>query len=260
FSIPDFLAGDFRALLIFVTALAFGAIGFSDDLVKVTKKQNKGLTALQKLILQVAVSVIFLVLLQFMGGIDGNLLIPFTGVEIKLPWILYMILAAIFITGTNNGTNLTDGVDGLLAGTTLPIMGFFALAGCFALAGGQNAVTIPSAAMAGGLIGFLIFNYHPAKVFMGDTGSLFIGGMVTSVAFVARNPLILILVGIIYYWTTLSVMLQVGYFKLTHGKRIFKMAPFHHHLEKSGWNEYKLFWVYTLVTAVLCVIGWFGIA
>ncbi|MBR6763584.1 MAG: phospho-N-acetylmuramoyl-pentapeptide-transferase [Clostridia bacterium] len=260
FSIPDFLTGDFRALLIFLTSLAFGAIGFSDDLVKVTKKQNKGLTALQKMILQVAVSALFLVALQFMGGIDGNLFVPFVGVEIKLPWILFVILAAIFVTGTDNATNLTDGVDGLLSGTTLPIMIFFALAGSFVLTGGAASVTIPAAAMAGGLIGFLIYNYHPAKVFMGDTGSLFIGGMVASMGFVAGNPLILVLVGLIYYWTVLSVMLQVGYFKLTHGKRIFKMAPFHHHLEKSGWNEYKLFWVYTLVTAVLCAIGWFGIA
>ncbi len=260
FAIPDMMKGDFTALLILFPALAFGAIGAFDDLVKVTKKRNKGLTALQKFILQLAVSALFLVGMRLAGFSDGSLPIPFTGFTAKLPWFLFLILGVIFITGTDNATNLTDGVDGLLAGMTLPIMIFFALAGFFLRFGeGRGALAVPAAALAGGLIGFLIYNFHPAKVFMGDTGSLFIGGFFTALGFAAGNPLILVIAGLLYYWETLSVMLQVGYFKISHGKRIFKMAPFHHHLEKSGWSEIKIFIVFTLVTALLSAAAWFAV-
>ncbi|MBO4406725.1 MAG: phospho-N-acetylmuramoyl-pentapeptide-transferase [Clostridia bacterium] len=260
FSIPDMIKGDFTVLLVLFPALAFGAIGAFDDLVKVTKKRNKGLTALQKFILQLAVSALFLVGIHLAGLSDGSLPIPFAGISIKLPWLLFLVLGVIFITGTDNATNLTDGVDGLLAGMTLPIMIFFALAGFFLRFGeGYGSLGIPAAAMAGGLIGFLIYNFHPAKVFMGDTGSLFIGGFFAALGFVAGNPLILVILGLLYYWETLSVMLQVGYFKITHGKRIFKMAPFHHHLEKSGWSEIRIFTVFTAITALLAVAAWFAV-
>jgi len=258
FSAGLMLKGDFSPVIALLPGLAFGAIGFFDDYVKVIKKTNKGLTAKQKLILQVAASAIFLVILQYTGHLDGSLHIPFAGLTVKLPWLLFVLLAALFITGTDNATNLTDGIDGLLAGMTLPIAVFFTLA-CKLRVENAASLSITAAALAGGLIGFLIFNYHPAKVFMGDTGSLFIGGMFASFGFMINRPLELILLGILFYWETLSVMMQVGYFKLTHGKRIFKMAPFHHHLEKCGWKELKIFWVFTLITAVMCAVTWFAI-
>ena len=260
FSIPDMSRGDLTSLLILFPALAFGGIGAFDDLVKVTKKRNKGLTALQKFLLQLVVSALFLAGMHLAGLSDGKLPIPFTGFTAELPWILFLILGIVFITGTDNATNLTDGVDGLLAGMTLPIMVFFALAGFFLRFGdGRGALAVPAAALAGGLIGFLIYNFHPAKVFMGDTGSLFIGGFFAALGFAAGNPLILVITGLLYYWETLSVMLQVGYFKISHGKRIFKMAPFHHHLEKSGWSEIKIFIVFTLITALLSAAAWFAV-
>lgn len=259
FSIPFFKERDFTGLLVLIPALLFGAVGAFDDLVKVTKKRNKGLTALQKLILQVAVAALFVVALQYTKNITGDVPIPFTKAGLHLPWLLFVILAALFVTGTDNATNLTDGIDGLLSGTTLPIAVFFALACTFKMEGASASVAIPAAALAGGLIGFLIYNYHPAKVFMGDTGSLFIGGMLSTISIAIGNPLLLVVVGLFFYWETLSVMLQVGYFKLTHGKRIFKMAPFHHHLEMCGWNEYKIFWTFTIFHAVMCVLAWFAL-
>ena len=153
--------------------------------------------------------------------------------------------------------NLTDGVDGLASGVTVPVMVFFAAT---AYIWKQEAVALVPAAMVGALIGFLCFNFHPAKVFMGDTGSLFLGGLVCGLAFALDMPLALLLVGLVYICETLSVILQVGYFKLTHGKRIFKMTPIHHHFEMSGWSEVKIFTVFTLVTAVMCVIAWLGIS
>ena len=259
FSIPYFKKGDLTGLLVLIPAVAFGAIGAFDDLVKVTKKRNKGLTALQKLILQVAVAVLFVVALQYTRSITGMVPIPFTKLTLQLPWLLFVILAAIFVTGTDNATNLTDGIDGLLAGTALPPAVFFALACTLRFDGVNASVAVPAAALAGGLVGFLIYNYHPAKVFMGDTGSLFIGGLLSTMSLAVGNPLLLVVIGLFFYWETFSVMLQVGYFKLTHGKRIFKMAPFHHHLEMCGWNEYKIFWTFTIFHAVMCLLAWLAI-
>ena len=167
-----------------------------------------------------------------------------------------MVFAAFVMVGTVNAVNLTDGVDGLATGVTIPVMLFYVAVSAWY---GRSDLITAAAAMAGGLSAFLIYNFHPAKVFMGDTGSLFLGGAVCGLAFALDIPLVLILVGIIYILETLSDILQVGYFKLTHGKRIFRMAPLHHHLELGGWSEVKLFCVFSGVTLLACVLAFLGV-
>ena len=252
----DFKAGDFSALMVFVFALVFGAIGFVDDFCKVKFHKNEGLTAPQKFLLQLAAAIVFIVLLRNMGMISNDLYIPFVNVTIVLPWAVYMVLAAFIIVGCVNSVNLTDGVDGLATGVTMPVALFFT---AVALMWNRAGVGVLSSALFGGLCAFLIYNFHPAKVFMGDTGSLFLGGMVCGLAFALDIPLILVLVGLIYICETMSDIIQVTYFKLTHGKRIFRMAPLHHHLEMGGWSEVKLFCVFTIITAVCCVLAFWGV-
>ena len=238
-------------------ALAYGLVGMVDDLAKIKKKQNAGLTPLQKLILQIVVSAVFITVLRITGGVDTAVWVPFANVSFEIPWIVYIIFAAFIIVGADNAVNLTDGLDGLAAGVTLPVALFFTAVG---LRQGNGGVAVFAAALAGALAAFLIFNFHPAKVFMGDTGSLFLGGAVAGLAFACDMPLILIPVGIIYIWETLSVIIQVTYFKISHGKRVFKMAPFHHHMEMCGWGERKIVLTFAAVTAVLCVAAWcFGV-
>ena len=167
-----------------------------------------------------------------------------------------MVFAAFVIVGCVNAVNLTDGVDGLSSSVTIPVMVFFATTSYL---WGKTTLALLPAALVGGLAAFLVYNHHPAKVFMGDTGSLFLGGMVCGMAFALDMPLILILVGIIYLCETLSVILQVTYFKLTHGKRIFKMTPIHHHFELCGWKEEKIVFVFTAITLVMCVLAYLGV-
>jgi len=182
--------------------------------------------------------------------------VPFLQVSFPVSEVVYYIFAAFVIVGTVNAVNITDGIDGLAAGVSLPVaLCYSAIAFLWA----RESVSIFAAALAGALVGFLFFNFHPAKVFMGDTGSLFLGGAVCALAFVMDMPLILVPLGIVYIVETLSDIIQVGYFKLTHGKRIFKMAPIHHHFEMCGWNEYKIFFVFTGVSAVFAVISYLGV-
>ena len=253
----NFARGDFGALIVFGFAFVFGIIGFVDDYVKVRYHKNEGLTAAQKFLLQLAASVLCTVLLRNFGYLHSRLYLPFANLTIPVPWGVYMAFAAFVMVGTDNAVNLTDGVDGLATGVTMPVMAFYTAA---ALLWGKTDLAALSAALLGGLGGFLIYNFHPAKVFMGDTGSLFLGGMVCGLAFALDMPIILILVGLIYIAETLSVILQVGYFKVTHGKRIFRMAPLHHHFEMGGWSEYKLFTVFSGLTALLCLLSYVGIA
>jgi len=255
--IPQMMQGNFDHLYILAFALVFGAIGFADDFVKVKLKRNLGLTAWQKLLLQLAAAGAYLALLRWNGNLQSALYIPFWNVTVELNWIVYLVFAMFVIVGCTNAVNLTDGIDGLASGVTVPVMVFFALS---AYLWKQESVALVPAAMVGGLAGFLCYNFHPAKVFMGDTGSLFLGGLVCGLAFALDMPLVLLLVGLVYIAETLSVILQVGYFKLTHGKRIFKMTPIHHHFEMSGWSEVKIFTVFTLVTVVMCLIAWLGIS
>ncbi len=252
----DFMNGRFGALIVFGFAFIFGVIGFIDDYVKVRYHKNEGLTASQKFLLQLAVSIVCTILLRMCGYLESEIYIPFVNVTFQIPWVLYMIFAAFVMVGTDNAVNLTDGVDGLATGVTMPVMLFYAIV---SLMWGHEDLAVLSIAMLGGLAGFLVYNFHPAKVFMGDTGSLFLGGMVCGLAFALNMPIILILVGIIYIAETLSVILQVTYFKMTHGKRIFRMAPLHHHFEMGGWSEYKLFAIFTGITVLTCTLSYLGI-
>ena len=252
----DFSQGRFGALFVFLFALVFGVIGFLDDFMKVKYHKNEGLTAPQKFLLQLAAAIVFTVLLRYTGYLTPDLYIPFFNVSFQLPWAVYMVCAAFVIVATVNAVNLTDGVDGLATGVTLPVALFFL---AVSLMWKITDLSIFAAALVGGLCAFLIYNFHPAKVFMGDTGSLFLGGTVCGLAFALDIPLIIVLVGIIYLLETLSDIIQVTYFKLTHGKRIFRMAPLHHHFEMGGWSEEKLFTVFTLVTLVCCVLAFFGV-
>lgn len=252
----DFSQGRFGALFVFLFALVFGVIGFLDDFMKVKYHKNEGLTAPQKFLLQLAAAIVFTVLLRYTGYLTPDLYIPFFNVSFQLPWAVYMVFAAFVIVATVNAVNLTDGVDGLATGVTLPVALFFLVV---SLMWKITDLSIFAAALVGGLCAFLIYNFHPAKVFMGDTGSLFLGGTVCGLAFALDIPLIIVLVGIIYLLETLSDIIQVTYFKLTHGKRIFRMAPLHHHFEMEGWSEEKLFTVFTLVTLVCCVLAYFGV-
>lgn len=263
FNCKAMLAGDFTALFILLFALVFGAIGFLDDYAKVKKKENTGLTAAQKFLLQLAASILFIVLLRNTGILSPNLYIPFIGIEIQLNWLGYMIFAALVMVGTVNAVNITDGVDGLATGVTLPVCAFFTAVASYSYLYWQKEYGLPvalfGASLFGALCGFLLYNFHPAKVFMGDTGSLFLGGAVCGMAFALDLPLILALVGIIYVAEAMSDIIQVCYFKATKGKRIFRMAPLHHHFEMGGWSENKLFFVFSGITLIACVLAYFGV-
>ncbi|QNL45874.1 phospho-N-acetylmuramoyl-pentapeptide-transferase [Oscillibacter hominis] len=251
------LQGNFSHLYVFLFALVYGAIGYVDDYRKVRMHQNLGLTALQKFLMQLAAAVAFLCLMRFEGLLTPNLYLPFFNTYLVMNWVVYLIFAAFVIVGTVNAVNLTDGIDGLAASVTVPVALFFAIAAAW---WGYRELGVFAGALCGALIGFLIYNFHPAKVFMGDTGSLFLGGAVAAMAFAFDMPLILIPVGIIYIAETLSDIIQVGYFKLTHGKRFFRMAPLHHHLELCGWSEKKLVFVFSGITVLFCALALWGVS
>lgn len=252
------MAHNFTHLYVFGFSLVFGVIGFVDDYQKVKKHNNTGLTAAQKFILQLAAAIAFLTLMRYEGMLSPNLYIPFAQTHIVLPWVVYLVFAAFVIVGTVNAVNITDGVDGLSSSVTVPVGIFFAVMAV--IWAGYTQLGVFSGALVGGLFGFLLYNHYPAKVFMGDTGSLFLGGAVAALAFSYDMPLILLLVGIVYLCETLSDIIQVGYFKLTHGKRVFKMAPLHHHFEMCGWKETKIVAVFAAVSLAFCVLAWFGVA
>lgn len=255
--------GDYTHIFVLLFALVFGAIGFLDDWEKLRKKQNLGLSAKAKFLLQLVAALAFVLLLRELGYISTHLYIPFWNTEVYIPEALYFILAAFIIVGTVNAVNITDGVDGLASGTSLPVCLFF-VAVTFLWGERYLALGIFASALLGGLLGFIVYNFNPAKVFMGDTGSLFLGGAIAALAFAYDMPLILITLGIVYIIETLSDIIQVSYFKLTHGKRVFKMAPFHHHLEMGGWTgkkwkERELFALFTSVSLVFAIISFIGV-
>lgn len=236
--------------ILFVT-VGFGVIGFIDDYIKVVKKRSLGLTPMQKIIGQLIITCVFAYLLTTYVGIDTSIIIPFTG---RITWdlgIFYWPFLIFTVLAVVNAVNLTDGIDGLAASVTVLVATFFA-----AIALMLRSESVPvAAATVGSLLGFLLFNSYPAKVFMGDTGSMALGGAVVAFATLTNSPLLIIIVGFVYLAEALSVMLQVSYFKLTHGKRIFKMAPLHHHFEQCGWPETRVVFVFWIVTVVLCWIG-----
>ena len=242
---------------VLILGLSFGLVGFLDDFFKLKFKRNLGLTALQKAMLQMAVSALYLYLLYVEGSMTSMIYVPFVDKSFYIHPMLYIFFAMFVMVGCVNAVNLTDGVDGLCGSVTVPVMAFFA---AVSISTKRYDLALLPAALVGGLIAYLFYNWHPAKVFMGDTGSLFLGGIVCGMAFALDMPLVLILVGIVYIAETLSVILQVGYFKLTHGKRLFKMSPIHHHFEMCGWKEEKIVFVFTAVATVMCYIAWFSIA
>lgn len=246
---------DIRLLMMLLIATGFGVIGFVDDYVKVVKKRNLGLTAKQKFLLQAILSIIYILVLKETGNLNTEIVIPFMSKTVEIPWILYIVFILFVVTGTVNAVNLTDGIDGLATSITVVVALFFAVAASLFKSSSESIFAM---ALLGGCLGFLMFNKHPAKVFMGDTGSLFLGGAISVVAVGLGMPLILIICGFVYLFETLSVIMQVTSFKLT-GKRIFKMSPIHHHFEMCGWREVKIVSVFTLVTLVLCIISVFAI-
>ena len=248
---------EYTAFYALLPALCFGFVGFLDDYTKIRYHRNLGLTAWQKVSLQLIVSVLFLYLLYKEGSLSCNLYIPFANISVAIHPMVYLFFAMFVMVGCVNAVNLTDGVDGLSSSVTIPVLIFFAAA---AVSMGKLDLALLPASLVGGLIAYLFYNWHPAKVFMGDTGSLFLGGVVCAMAFALDMPLILILVGFVYIVETMSDILQVGYFKLTHGKRLFKMAPIHHHFEMCGWKEEKIVLVFSAVSTIMCILAWFGIS
>ncbi len=240
--------------------LGFGIIGFMDDYIKVVKKRNLGLTEIQKLAGQILVTGIFLFYMMNYTEVGTKLLIPFTGgfengFYLELPGWLFIIFMFFVFLGTTNGTNFTDGLDGLLSSVTVLVAVFLTVVAV----GIESGLSPITAAVAGSLLGFLLFNVYPARVFMGDTGSLALGGFVAAAASMMNMQIFIVIIGLIYVVEVLSVIIQVTYFKMTGGKRIFKMAPLHHHYELCGWPETKVVAVFAIVTAVLCLIGFLAL-
>ena len=239
---------DYSVFYTLLLTLCFGAVGFMDDFFKMKKKQNMGLSSLQKALLQMAVSALYLYIMYRQGAMNCDLYIPFVNVTVPVHPLVYIFFAMFVMVGCDNAVNLNDGVDGLCASVTLPVMVFFAVV---AFLSGKVELALLPAALVGGLLAYLVYNFHPAQVFMGDTGSLFLGGVVTALAFALEMPLILVLVGFIYMMEVVSDLIQFAYFRATGGKRFFKMAPIHHHFEKCGWKEVKIVLVFSAVSAAM---------
>lgn len=236
--------------ILFVT-VGYGVIGFLDDYIKIVLKRSEGLTPSQKMLGQIIVTGVFAIYMYKFSGISLEMIIPFfpeKTLDLGFLTIPVMFLA---IVGTVNGVNFTDGLDGLATSVTIMVAVFF---GVVAIGVGSGVWPI-TAAVIGALLGFLLFNVHPASVFMGDTGSLALGGFVAATAYMLQMPIFILIVGLIYWIEILSVIIQVGYFKISHGKRVFRMAPIHHHFELGGWSETRVVAVFTIVTAILCLIG-----
>lgn len=237
--------------VLFMT-LGFGLIGFLDDYIKVVKKRSLGLTPSQKMTLQFIVTGVFIYYYFQVAELDTSIKIPFVdGIGFVMPPWLFVIFVFIVVLGTVNGVNFTDGLDGLASGVTVIVATFFTIVSLTV----NPEMTPITGAVVGSLLGFLLFNTYPARVFMGDTGSLALGGFVAAIALILHMPLFIVIVGLIYLVEVISVILQVGYFKLTHGKRIFKMAPIHHHFELCGWSETRVVAVFSIITALLCLIA-----
>ncbi len=239
----QYLTENVRLLAGIGAALGFGAIGFLDDYLKVIHTRNLGLTAKAKMALQFVITGLYLYVMYTFGACDTNLFIPFIGTFDLGIW--YFVLSFIFIIGLVNAVNLTDGIDGLASSVTFVVSLIFIV---ISMLLGYLGTSLFATAIAAGCVGFILWNFHPAKVFMGDTGSMFLGGAVIAMGYGISMPALLILIGIVYLCEAGSVMLQVGYFKLTHGKRIFKMTPIHHHFEMSGYSEEKIVALFCAVT------------
>ena len=248
-----------RIIPVLFMTVGFGVIGFLDDYIKIVMKRSEGLNPVQKLIGQFIITGIFVYYLVCSDEVGTSMLVPFTG---GFEHGIYLDLGFLFIPfvffvvlGTDNGVNFTDGLDGLCTSVTILVATFLTI-----ISIGENSGISPiTGAVVGSLLGFLLFNVYPAKVFMGDTGSLALGGFVASSAFMMQIPLFIPIIGLIYLVEVLSVIMQVSYFKATHGKRIFRMAPIHHHFELGGWSETRVVAVFSIVTALLCLVAYLGL-
>lgn len=247
-----FMTPTHETIAVILVTIGFGLIGFIDDYIKVVKKRSLGLKPMQKIIGQLIICVLFMVYLN-KSGVGTEIYIPFTGGKTWDLGILFIPFCIIAVLATVNGVNLTDGLDGLADGVTLIVCVFFTM--CAYAAG--NGIVTTGGAMIGGLLAFLIFNAYPAKVFMGDTGSLALGGFIVACAFILKMPLFILIAGIIYVVETLSVAIQVTVYKKTK-KRVFKMAPLHHHFELSGWSETKVVTLFYVITAIACLVAFLG--
>ena len=241
-----------KGMVALYSLIAFGFIGFLDDFLKILKKQSEGLTAWKKMLLLLIISGAFGYYSYV--NLPHDIVIPFTSFKLPLG-MLYVPFVIFVYAAMTNAVNLTDGLDGLASTVSVLVLTFF---GVLTFLIKDYSLTIFSVALIAGLIGFLKFNAYPAKVFMGDTGSLAIGGAITTIAIISGYPLLIVIVGGIYVLEALSVIIQVTSFKLT-GKRVFKMAPIHHHFEQCGWNEVKVVTVFSIITVILCIIGFFAI-
>ena len=251
-----FYVGDYPKIIpvLFMT-VGFGVVGFLDDYIKIVMKRSEGLNPIQKLIGQFVITGIFAYYIVTSPDIGTGMLIPFIGKYLQLPVWLFVPALFFIILGTDNGVNFTDGLDGLCTSVTILVATFFTI-----VAIGENSGISPiTGAVVGSLLGFLLFNVYPARVFMGDTGSLALGGFVASSAFMMQMPIFIAIVGLIYLVEVLSVIIQVTYFKKTGGKRFFKMAPIHHHFELCGWSETRVVGVFSIITAILCLIAYLGL-
>ena len=262
------LHGRFEHIFVLLFACVFGIIGMLDDWEKLKKKENTGLSSRSKFLLQLAAALVFILIMRQLGFVRPNLYVPFSQRTVYMPEWMYFVFAAFVIVGTVNAVNITDGVDGLASGTSLPVFLFFV---AVSMAWGRRfqELGIFASAMVGGLCGFLIYNFNPARCFMGDTGSLFLGGAIAALAFAYDMPLILITLGLVFIVETLSDIIQVSYFKITRriygqGRRVFKMAPLHHHLEMGGWSnkkwkEKELFCLFTGISLAMAIISFIGV-
>ena len=253
------LRGEFVNVFIVLFACVFGAIGFLDDWEKLAKKQNLGLSAKAKFLLQLVASLVFVLLMRQIGYVRPSFYLFFVDKTIYMPEWLYFLLSSFIIVGTVNAVNITDGIDGLAASTSIPVFLFF-VALTLVFGDEFEQMGFIASGMVGGLLGFLVYNFNPAKCFMGDTGSLFLGGMIAALAYGYNMPIMLITLGFVFLMETLSDIIQVGYFKLSHGKRVFKMAPFHHHLEMGGWlghkwKEKEIVALFTGISLVMAIIS-----
>ncbi|MCD8214393.1 MAG: phospho-N-acetylmuramoyl-pentapeptide-transferase [Clostridiales bacterium] len=246
-----FIKGNYDGIMVLFMTLGYGIIGFIDDYIKVVKKRSLGLRVWQKLVMQFIVTGIFIYYIYAYTDIGTEIYVPFMrGFTVDIG-VLFIPFVLCVVLGTVNAVNLTDGLDGLASGVTVLVTLFF----MFIAYGAESGVLPVAGAAVGSLLGFLLFNSYPAKVFMGDTGSLALGGFIAAMAVLFKLPLFLLIVGIIYVCEAVSVLLQVGFFKLTHGKRIFKMAPLHHHFEKCGYRETKVVSAFYIVTAIGVLVG-----
>lgn len=243
-----------QAVRIVLTAISFGMVGFADDYIKVVKKRNLGLKSGQKMLLQLICTAAFLTSMCLDRSINTRLYIPFANIRVELG-LFYYVFAMFAVAAMVNAVNLTDGIDGLATGVTMPVLAALSV---FAFITGQRSTALSMIILIGALLAFFMFNKHPAKVFMGDMGSLFLGGFISACVFTMNNPLLFLFVGLMYTVETVSVTLQVMYFKATHGKRLFKMSPIHHHFELCGFSENKIVVLFVTVTVIASALGILG--